>query len=182
MSKTLPRIINKSTIAKTRLFKVEAMELEFSNGVTVNYERLLSTTSGAVLIVPMLDNDTVLLIREYSAGVHRYELALPKGRVEAHEDWLDAANREIREEIGYAARSLEHLRAVSIAPGYLSHETQIVLAQDLYESRLEGDEPEALDVIPWKLSELDKLLASGEISEARSIAALYIVRDKLRES
>jgi len=181
MSKTLPRIINKSTIAKTRLFKVEAMELEFSNGVTVNYERLLSTTSGAVLIVPMLDNDTVLLIREYSAGVHRYELALPKGRVEAKEDWLDAANREIREEIGYAARSLEHLRAVSIAPGYLSHETQIVLAQDLYESRLEGDEPEALDVIPWKLSELDKLLASGEISEARSIAALYIVRDKLKE-
>ncbi len=180
MPKTLPRIIDKSTLAKTRLFKIEALKLEFSNGVTVEYERLLSSSAGAVLIVPMLDNDTVLLIREYNAGVHRYELALPKGRVEAGEDWLDAANREIREEIGYAAHSLEHLRTVSIAPGYLSHETHLVLAQDLYESRLQGDEPEEIEVIPWQLSELDKLFASGEISEARSIAALYIVRDKLK--
>ncbi|NOX27135.1 MAG: ADP compounds hydrolase NudE [Gammaproteobacteria bacterium] len=182
MPKTLPRILNKSTIAQTRLFKVEALELEFSNGVVTHYERLLSSSAGAVLIVPMLDRDTVLLIREYSAGVHRYELALPKGRVEAQEDWLDAANREIREEIGYAARSLEHLRTISIAPGYLSHETQIILAQDLYESRLEGDEPEEIEVIPWRLSEIDKLLAGGEIGEARSIAALYMVRDKLKGS
>lgn len=180
MPKTLPRILNKSEIAKTRLFKVEALELEFSNGTITHYERLLSSSSGAVLIVPMLDQETVLLIREYNAGVHRYELALPKGRVESQEDWLDAANREIREEIGYAARSLEHLRSVSIAPGYLSHETQIVLAQDLYESRLEGDEPEEIDVIPWQLNEIDGLLATGEMSEARSIAALYIVRDKLQ--
>lgn len=181
MPNILPRIINKSTIAKTRLFKIEALDLEFSNGVTVQYERLLSSSAGAVLIIPVLDQATVLLIREYNAGVHRYELAFPKGRVEAQEDWLDAANREIREEIGYAARSLEHLRAVSIAPGYLSHETQIVLAQDLYESPLEGDEPEEIEVVPWKLSEIDKLLASGEMSEARSIAALYMVRDKLRD-
>ncbi len=181
MSKTLPRIIKKKTIAKSRLFKIEALELEFSNGVVVNYERLLSSYAGAVLIVPMLDNDTVLLIREYHAGVHRYELALPKGRVEAEEDWLDAANREIREEIGYAARSLKHLRSVTIAPGYLGHETQIVLAQDLYESRLQGDEPEELEVVPWKLSEIDRLLAGGEMSEARSIAALYLVREKLKE-
>ncbi|PCH64574.1 MAG: ADP compounds hydrolase NudE [Gammaproteobacteria bacterium] len=182
MPKTLPRIIKKSVIAKTRLFKVEALDLVFSNGASAQYERLISSSAGAVLIIPMLDNETVLLIREYNAGVHRYELALPKGRVEAQEDWLDAANREMQEEIGYAARSLEHLRAVTIAPGYLSHETQIILAQDLYESRLQGDEPEEIEVIPWKLSELDKLMVSGEISEARSIAALYIVRDKLNGS
>ncbi len=180
--KTLPSILNKSVIAQTRLFRVEALELQFSNGAKADYERLLSSSAGAVLIVPMLDKHTVLLIREYNAGVHRYELALPKGRVEAQEDYLDAANREIREEIGYAARSLEHLRSVSIAPGYLNHETQIILAQDLYESRLEGDEPEEIEVIPWKLSELDKLLNTGEVSEARSIAALYIVRDKLKDS
>ncbi len=181
MAKTLPRIIARDVVANTRLFKVEALGIEFGNGVTVDYERLVSTSAGAVLVVPMLDNDTVLLIREYNAGVHRYELALPKGRVESQEDYLEAANREIQEEIGYAARSLEHLRSVSIAPGYLSHETQIILAQDLYESRLDGDEPEQIEVVPWRLSKINQLAESAEISEARSIAALYLVRDKLQE-
>lgn len=182
MMRTLPRIISKTTIAQTRLFKIEALELEFSNGVSVNYERLLSSSAGAVLVVPMLDDDTVLLIREYNAGVHRYELALPKGRVEAQEDWLDAANREIQEEIGYAAQALEHVHTVSIAPGYLSHETHIVLARQLYPSVLPGDEPEPIEVVPWRLDKIETLIASGQISEARSIAALYIVRNILSET
>ncbi|MDX1813056.1 MAG: NUDIX domain-containing protein, partial [Gammaproteobacteria bacterium] len=95
-----PKILKQSTIAKTRIFEIEQMDLQFSNGVEVQYERLRSNPNGAVLVVPLLDDDTVLLIREYAAGVQRYELALPKGRVENNEDPLDAANREIMEEVG----------------------------------------------------------------------------------
>lgn len=174
-----PNILQQKTIAKTRIFEIEQMDLQFSNGVTVQYERLRSNPNGAVLVVPMLDSQTVLLIREYAAGVQRYELALPKGRIENNEDPLDAANREIMEEVGYAARSLSHLARLSIAPGYLNHETQIVLAEDLYENRQEGDEPEEIEVIPWKLSNLDELIQQPECTEARSIAALFIAKQKL---
>lgn len=174
-----PNILNKKTIAKTRIFEIEQLDLQFSNGVKTQYERLRSSANGAVLVVPMLDDSTVLLIREYAAGVHRYELALPKGRVEKDEDPLDAANREIMEEVGYASRSLSHLARFSIAPGYLNHETQIILAQDLYENRQPGDEPEEIEVVPWDLGNLDALIQHPECTEARSIAALFIAKQTL---
>jgi len=171
-----PTILNKTTIATSRLFRIESLDIEFSNGELRNYERLARGTpgGGAVLIVPMLDAETVLLIREYSAGVHRYELGLPKGKTDAGESFLDAANRELKEEVGFGARSLHHLSTFSIAPSYLEHVTEIVLAQDLYAEKLEGDEPEELEVIPWKLSNINALLATGECTEARSIAALFM--------
>lgn len=175
-----PTILNKTTIAESRLFRIEAMDILFSNGEQRNYERLARNNStGAVLIVPMLDNETVLLIREYSAGVDRYELGLPKGKMDASESVSSAANRELKEEVGYGAKQLHHLTSLSIAPSYLEHMINIVIAEDLYAEKLAGDEPEELEVIPWKIDDIQGLLATGECTEARSIAALYMTRDYL---
>lgn len=75
-----PEIIATEMIVKTRLFQVENVNLRFSNGVETQYERIKTREYGAVLVVPLLDRDTVLLIREYTVGTERYELALPKGK------------------------------------------------------------------------------------------------------
>ncbi len=174
-----PRILNQELIARTRLFRVEQVDLAFSNGIRRRYERVLGGDSGSVLIVPMLDAETVLLIREYAVGTHTYELGLPKGRVEANEDPLAAANREIREEVGYGAHRLRLIKDLTIAPGYVGHSTHIVLAQDLYPDKQEGDEPEPIEVLPWKLTRLNELVMRDDVTEARSIAALYLIRDEL---
>ncbi len=176
-----PVITRTETIARTRLFRVEQVGLRFANGREVSYERLKSSAGGAVMVVPMLDDSTVLLIREYAAGVERYELALPKGRIEEGESPIEAANREIMEEIGYGARRLTHLKSVTLAPGYFSHATHVVLAQELYPERREGDEPEAIEVVPWSLDRLTELCAREECTEARSIAALFLVREQLAD-
>lgn len=175
-----PRILSSRTVARSRLFHVEEVELEFSNGVNTRYERLVGSARGAVLIVPVMSDGNVLLIREYAAGTHRYELALPKGRIEPGEDLLDAANREIMEEVGYGARILTHLTSLTVAPGYLSHTTHVVLAQELHPQRLEGDEPEDIEVVPWPLAQIEALMGREDFTEARSIAALYLARERLK--
>jgi ADP-ribose diphosphatase len=172
----LPELLDSKIVAKTKVFTIEQMQLRFANGTHVEYERLLGSPHGAVLIVPMLDAETVLLIREYAAGVQRYELALPKGAVDRGESVLQAANRELMEEVGYGSRDLRQLKSFSVSPGYLNHTTHVVLAKDLYEKRLPGDEPEPIEVVPWKLAELEQLLNHDECTEARSIAALFMVR------
>lgn len=177
----LPLIINSEIVAQTKLFRVEALHLRFANGVERHYERLVAGRRGAVMIVPLLDDQTVLLTREYAAGTARYELALPKGLMEEGETVFEAANRELQEEAGYAATKMSELKALSLSPGYLTHRMHVVLAEQLQPSRLTGDEPEEIDVLPWSLNDLDALFARDDISEARTIAALLLVKAQLQK-
>ncbi len=174
-----PQILHVKEVARSRMFSIEQVDLRFANGVETQYERLVGATVGAVLIVPMQDTDTVLLAREYAVGVDRYELGLPKGRVERGEDILATANRELMEEMGFAAHRLTSLGSMTVAPGYFGHLTHVVLAEQLYPQQRDGDEPEPIEVVPWRLSDLSALLARDDFSEARSIAALFLVRERL---
>ncbi|ABD82878.1 ADP compounds hydrolase NudE [Saccharophagus degradans] len=178
---SLPKILQCQQVAQSKLFRVEQLQLQFSNGEQRTYERLAGGKTAAVIIVPMLDNDTVLLIREYGVGVEGYELGLPKGKVDAGETHMEAANRELKEEVGYGAKDLQLMKCLSQSPNYMQHKTQIVLARNLYPERLEGDEPEPLDVVPAKLSELEQWIARDDLTEARSIAALLLARQYLQD-
>ncbi len=175
-----PKILNIKTIARTRMFHIEKMDIEFHNGQRREYERLNPPGNGSVLVVPMLDAQTVLMIYEYSGGTDKYELALTKGRIDAGETPLEAANREIIEEIGYGAQQLSFVKTLTIAPGYQSNFTHIILAQDLYSASAKGDEPEPLKVVEHKLSTLETLVYNEDLTEARSIAALYMVREIIK--
>lgn len=173
--------INHREISDSKLFRIEKLALTFSNGVQRVYERVLGGAVGAVLIVALRDDGKVLLIREYACGTHSYELGLPKGRLEAGESILAGANRELREETGFAARQLREITSLTLAPGYMVHRTHVVLARDLYPSPLPGDEPEPIEVLPWSMDDLLSLAMREDCSEGRSLAALYLVRDYLQQ-
>jgi len=176
----LPKIHARREREAGKMLRVEQIDLEFSNGERRTYHRMKPSGLGAVIIVPMLDEETVLLAREYAAGLHHYEIGLPKGRLEHGESIIEAAEREMKEEIGYGARDLVELTRLSLAPGYMTHITHIVLARDLYPEKLNGDEPEELEVVPWPLADLRSLTARDDCTEGRTIAALYIARDYLQ--
>ena len=171
-----PKILQREMIADTGIFRIQAIDLEFSNGASRRYQRILGSPQGAVLVIPLLNENTLLLIREYAAGMDRYELAFPKGHIETGESAEQAANRELQEEIGYGAYRLEPLDSVTIAPGYLQHTTHLVVASELYEKRVPGDEPEPIEVIPWSLDNLDNLMNREDFTEARSILALFLLQ------
>lgn len=174
-----PVILATKVLASTKIFQIEGVHLSFSNGEQRHYERLRGHAVDSVMIVPVLDNETVLLVREYGVGLEDYYLGLPKGTVDQGEDILTAANRELMEETGYGAKCLTLLKSLSSSPSYATRTMKIVLAKNLYEQKRQGDEPETIDVIPWKLNNLAQLVERDDFHEARSLAALYLVRDLL---
>ncbi len=176
---TKPTIFKRATVARSRLFRADEIQLRFSNGEQRTYEKLCSGGPGAVLIVPLLDENTVLLVREYAVGIEDYHLALPKGAIDAGEDLLQAANRELKEEVGYGAHKLQFLKKINLSPAYMEHGINIVLAWDLYAERLEGDEPEPIEVVPFPLADLLSLVMRPDVCEGRSIAALFLAREWL---
>jgi ADP-ribose diphosphatase len=177
----LPKIHAKRDEDAGVLFKLEKLELEFSNGTKRSYSRLHTHGLGAVIVVAMVDEETIVLVKEYAVGLHHYELGLVKGRLEAGETVLEGAERELKEEIGFGAHDLVEITALSLAPGYMTHVTHVVLARDLYPEKLEGDEPEALEIVHWPLADLHSLVQRPDCTEGRSIAALYITRDYLQQ-
>ncbi len=171
-----PKVSNIKNIATTKFFNIQSIDVEFSNGEKRQYERLKPSCESAVLVVPMLDDNAVLMIYEYSGGTDKYELTLVKGKIDEGESTFEAANRELIEEIGYGAKKLSFIKTMTLAPGYQSNITHIVLAQDLYRDHAKGDEPEPLEVVKHKLSDLEQLVYNKDLTEARTIAALYMAR------
>ena len=175
-----PEILHAEVVARSRLFQIEQVHLRFSNQVERQYERMKGNNRGAVMVVPVLNGTELLLGREYAAGTHSYELGFPKGLIDPGEEAHEAANRELQEEIGYGARKLTHLMELSLAPGYFASKMQIFLAEDLYESSLEGDEPEPIDMVPWPLAQWQDLLSEEDFSESRSVSALFLAQKHLQ--
>jgi ADP-ribose diphosphatase len=181
---TKPKILSVRTAARSKLFEIESVRLRFENGLETEFERVSSSPIyGAVVVVPMLDPATFMLVKEYAVGFDRYEVGLPKGLVHGNESLLAAANRELMEETGYKAKRLSKLYTLTVAAGFLCYATDVVLALDLESSGLkQGDEPEPLEVIEWSVTALDELITSNYVTDARSVAALYLARSVIQSN
>lgn len=173
-----PDILNVAAVARSRLFTIEAVDLAFSNGARRVYERMKPSDREAVMIVPIIGDD-VILIQEYAVGLESYELGFPKGLIDPGESAFEAADRELKEEAGFGATRLEALGKLTMAPSYFSSKMNIVVAEGLYEEKLEGDEPEPLIVHRWPLINLLALLEEPDFREARNVSALFMVREWL---
>ncbi len=175
-----PQILKRRVAAQSRLFQVDELQMRFSNGERRSYEKLVNRGAGAVMVVPLLDAETLLLIREYGAGLEDYHLSLPKGAVDLGESLEQAVNRELQEEIGYGAGRLDFLKRLYLSPGYMENHIDVYLARDLYESSLEGDEPEPIELVPYPLVDMAQLVLRQDFCEGRAVAALFLAREYLQ--
>ncbi|QIW16530.1 ADP compounds hydrolase NudE [Pasteurellaceae bacterium RH1A] len=181
MSKHLPEILKVEVVAKSRIFEVQAVDLRFSNGEQRTYERLTPQRGSSVMVIP-IQNDELIMVKEYAVGPERYELNFPKGIVDKGEEPIESANRELQEEIGFGAKRLDFLRSLYSSPSHMYGLMHIFVAQDLYPSWLTGDEPEPLEIVRIPLSQIDSLLADPSFSEARNLAALFMLREYLKQA
>ncbi|TNH08847.1 ADP compounds hydrolase NudE [Testudinibacter sp. TR-2022] len=173
-----PKILSLSVAAKSKIFEIQAVDLEFANGERRTFERFKPSQRSAVLVMA-IHQDNLLLVREYAVGTERYELGFAKGLMDPGETPQQSANRELQEEIGFKADKLTLLRTVITSPGFMHNPMHIFLAEQLTPSCLVGDEPEPLELVAYPLSELDQLLSQQDFCEARNLTALYLLRDHL---
>ncbi|MEQ8860658.1 MAG: ADP compounds hydrolase NudE [Pseudomonadales bacterium] len=174
----VPEIKAVREVARTRFFRIEELDLRFANGVERTYERLPGVGTPAVMVVAV-DGGDLLLIREYCAGFHELQLTLVKGAAERGESLEEAANRELKEEIGFGARQLRFIRRLNLAPGHMGFTINVLLATDLYPASLPADEPEPAELVRWPLIRFDELIHDQDFQEARAIAALCLARPYL---
>ena len=171
----MPKRIGERIVAKTKHFEIREVDLEFSSGRRAIHEIVDSNMQG-VTVVPLLQDGTVLLVREYLTGAGEYQLELCKGGIEPGHTPEETAQRELQEEVGYRAGRLDKLAEVFLHPGYTTSKSYIFLARDLQKSKLVGDEGEELEVVLYPFDDFEKLIDSGEIRDARIIAALYLAK------
>lgn len=131
---------------------------------------------GAAVVVPLFDDDRVLLERQFRYPHGRVMIELPAGKLEPGEPHLATAQRELREETGYVARDWRHLGVIHPAVAYTDEAIEIYLARGLEQrgAKLDGDE--FLETFQLPLTEALAWVADGRITDAKSVAGLLWVR------
>lgn len=136
---------------------------------------------GAVAILPLLDDGRVCLIRNYRVAVGKKLIELPAGTLEAGEDPAVTARRELSEETGYQAATIEKLREFTMSPGILNERMHLYLARGLEPGAraLEpGENIESL-VVAW--SDAMRMVFDGTIEDAKTLVGL-LYYDRLRQN
>ena len=122
------------------------------------------------------------LTSEYACGFERYELGFVKGKIDNGEAPKEACNRELKEEIGFGAKTVRTLKnEMTVAPGMLQLKMYTFLCMDLFPMQLEGDEPEPINIIKVSPREAKDLIfdIDSPLTEARAIASLTLAMNKL---
>ncbi|MCH9627712.1 MAG: ADP-ribose pyrophosphatase [Chlamydiales bacterium] len=130
---------------------------------------------GAVVILPLLDDDRVILIRNERYVVQETLWELPAGTLEAGEEPLACAERELEEETGYRSGTISPLFECYSTPGFCNEKLFIFLAKDLTQVGQNLDATEKIEVVPTLIEQAHKMMRNGEIRDAKTIAALLYI-------
>jgi ADP-ribose pyrophosphatase len=143
------------------------------NGMTVDLE--VVRHPGAAAVVPLKDDGTVVLIRQFRHAAGGFIYEIPAGKLHPGEDPRACAERELEEEIGYRAGIFELLSSIFTAPGFTDEVIHIYKATGLTSGQQQLDRDEVLEVIEMPLLEAIRMIEMGTIRDAKSIVGLQAV-------
>ncbi len=154
------------------MFDFFTENITLPNGVTMDME--IIRHPGAAAIVPVMDDHTVLLLKQYRHAVGGFIWEIPAGTLEPGEDARRCAERELTEETGYTARHFERLAQITPLPAYSDERIHLFLATGLTKATQNLDADELLTVHHLDLSQAIQMIAKGEIQDAKTIAGLQL--------
>ena len=145
----------------------------------VQYKREIVVHKGSAVVIPVFDDGTAALVRQYRHAAGKHLLEICAGTLNAGEDPQEGARRELEEEIGVTAGNMEKLCEFWVSPGFLTEKMHLYLATDLTETQqnLEGDE--ILTVERHAIGNLVKMVENGEIEDAKTIIGVTMAAARL---
>ncbi len=173
------RTNRRTTIHKGKVFDFIRENITFENGRTTDVDYVKHP--GATAIVPLLDDDRVLLLRQYRHVLKKYIWEIPAGTLDPGETIISCAKRELIEETGYRGGQWQALGEITPVPGYSDERIHIFLATDLQPDQQHLDDDELIQVEKVKFQKALNMIATGEIQDAKSIIGLYLASSWLKK-
>jgi len=172
-------LLHSETLLQGRAFKIRRDSLKTPDGHETKFD--IIEHGGSVIIIPVDSQGNLLFVRQYrhAAGIDLLEL--PAGTRDGNEPHEDCAAREIREETGMEAGSLQKVGEFFLAPGYSTEFMAVFIATDLKHNPLEADDDEFLEVEKVPVGEAFRRAERGEIPDAKSLAALLLAKPYLEK-
>jgi ADP-ribose pyrophosphatase len=166
-------VINRSATLHTgRIFSLVNENYTLDNGVTSDMDFIRHP--GAAAMVPMLNYQEVVLIKQYRHAIREFIWEIPAGTLDPDESPINCARRELIEEIGYSATDWHQLGTITPLPGCSDERIHIFLALDLKPAEQDLDDDEMINVYKMNLSETLQMILAGEISDGKTISGLFL--------
>ncbi len=174
-----PQILDSKEIFRGRVFDVTVDTIREGDKT---YQRETVHHSGSAVIVPVFEDGTLALVRQYRHPAVRYLLEVPAGTLSHGEAPEEGAARELEEELGFTASSLEKLSEFFVSPGFCEEKMWIYLATGMTktEQRLEDDE--LIEVVRMPFSQALNMITTGEIEDAKTIIGIMLAAPRVGPS
>ena len=172
------KILRSKTLYKGPIFGIRRDEVIEPSGVRATRE--VVTHPGSVVVLPVLPDARILLIQQYRHATRQYLWELVAGRKEPEETPKQGAARELLEETGYRAKRFKVFLDVFPTPGFLEERMYILLAEGLTAGKAQPEEDEKIEVRAYRVNELKKMIKSGRLKDAKSIAGILYYLTFLR--
>ena len=173
----IERTLSSEFIYSGRILDVRVDTVEGPNGTTT---REIVDHADAVCIIPFDPPDQVFLIRQFRKPIESFLIEAPAGCMDDGESPLDAAKRELKEETGFDATSIEWVRTAVMAPGFCNEHIHIFIAEGLTPGETRFDADETMTLLPMTLSDAMTMINHGEIIDAKTIIGLNSLNNRCR--
>jgi ADP-ribose diphosphatase len=171
-----PEFIDSRKIFEGRVFDV-TVDTVREHGQT--YVRDVVHHPGSAVILPVFDDDTIALVKQYRHPAVKYLLELPAGTLNDRERPEVGAARELEEELGLVAGRMEKLSEFFISPGFLSEKMWLYLATDLRETQQRLEDDEAIEIVRLPIDRALQMITENEIEDAKTIIGLLLAAPRL---
>ncbi|MGJ0846685.1 NUDIX hydrolase [Tissierella praeacuta] len=131
---------------------------------------------GGVAIIPITNDNSIVLVKQYRKAIERFLLEIPAGKLEINEEPRETAIRELKEETGFEAKKLEYLLEFYTSPGFSNEKIYLFLATDLIEGESNPDVGEFIDIEEHSIDDLVKMVERGEIVDSKTIIGINFAK------